>query len=40
MRASEIIRKKRDGLELSPAEIEWMVSGIGGEAADYQWSAL
>lgn len=40
MRAAEIIRKKRDGLELAPAEIEWMVRSIGGDATDYQWSAL
>jgi pyrimidine-nucleoside phosphorylase/thymidine phosphorylase len=41
MRAVDIIRKKRDGQALSPAEIGWMIEGIGsGEVADYQWSAL
>src|SRR5437763_13100240 len=41
MRAVDIIRKKRDGEELSPAEIGWMVAGIGrGDVPDYQWSAL
>ncbi len=41
MRAVDIIRKKRDGHRLEPAEIEWMVGGIAsGEVADYQWSAL
>ena len=41
MRAVDIIRKKRDGLTLSTAEIAAMVEGIAtGEVADYQWSAL
>jgi pyrimidine-nucleoside phosphorylase len=41
MRAVDIIRKKRDGLALSPAEIAVMVEGIAtGAVADYQWSAL
>jgi pyrimidine-nucleoside phosphorylase/thymidine phosphorylase len=41
MRAVDIIRKKRDGHPLDPAEIGWMVAGIAsGEVADYQWSAL
>src|SRR5580698_5220280 len=41
MRAVDIIRKKRDGLDLSTAEIVAMVEGIAtGEVADYQWSAL
>src|SRR3954447_24395445 len=41
MRAVDIIRKKRDGGELSGGEIAWMVAGIAsGEVADYQWSAL
>src|SRR5262249_37797068 len=41
MRAVEIIRKKRDGQALSPAEIALMVEGIAtGEVADYQWAAL
>ncbi len=40
MRAVDIVRKKRDGGELSAAEIDFMVLGIGREVADYQWSAL
>jgi pyrimidine-nucleoside phosphorylase len=41
MRAVDLIRKKRDGHALEPAEIDWLVGGIaGGEVADYQWSAL
>jgi pyrimidine-nucleoside phosphorylase/thymidine phosphorylase len=41
MRAVDIVRKKRDGLVLDPAEIAWMVEGITtGEVPDYQWSAL
>src|SRR5947199_8146835 len=41
MRAVEIIRKKRDGQALSPAEVAAMVQGIAtGEVADYQWAAL
>ncbi len=41
MRAVDIIRKKRDGDELSRTEICWMVEGIArGDVADYQWSAL
>jgi pyrimidine-nucleoside phosphorylase len=41
MRAVDIIRKKRDGLALSTAEIAAMVNGIAtGEVAEYQWSAL
>src|SRR5438270_9528417 len=41
MRAVDVIRKKRDGQALTPAEIGWMVEGIAsGEVADYQWSAL
>jgi pyrimidine-nucleoside phosphorylase len=41
MRAVDIIRKKRDGHALSPAEITAMVSGSAtGEVADYQWAAL
>jgi pyrimidine-nucleoside phosphorylase len=41
MRAVDIIRKKRDGHALDPAEISAMVAGIGsGTVADYQWSAL
>ena len=41
MRAVDIIRKKRDGHVLSPAEITAMVTGSAtGEVADYQWAAL
>ena len=40
MRAVDIVRKKRDGGELSAAEIDFMVQGIGQGVADYQWSAL
>ena len=41
MRAVDIIRKKRNGEELSRQEIAWMVAGIAsGDVADYQWSAL
>ena len=41
MRAVDIIRKKRNGEELSRDEIDWMVGGIAsGDVADYQWSAL
>ena len=41
MRPQDIIRKKRDGGELSPAEIEFFVRGVtSGEVADYQSTAL
>jgi pyrimidine-nucleoside phosphorylase len=41
MRPQDIIRKKRDGGELSREEIEFFVRGItGGEIADYQSTAL
>jgi pyrimidine-nucleoside phosphorylase len=41
MRAVDIIRKKRDGEALTPAEIAAMVSGSAtGDVADYQWAAL
>jgi pyrimidine-nucleoside phosphorylase len=41
MRAVDIIRKKRNGDELSLVEIDRMVGGIAsGDVADYQWSAL
>ncbi|MDR3762894.1 MAG: thymidine phosphorylase [Acidobacteriota bacterium] len=37
----ELIRKKRDGHELSPQEIEWIVSGCtSGELPDYQLSSF
>ncbi len=40
MRAVDVIRKKREGGALSADEIDFMVAGIGGDVADYQWSAL
>jgi pyrimidine-nucleoside phosphorylase/thymidine phosphorylase len=41
IRAVDIIRKKRDGRPLLPAEIAAMVAGTSnGEVADYQWAAL
>lgn len=41
MRAVDIIRRKREGHELTDREIGWMVEGIAsGEVPDYQWSAL
>ena len=40
MRAVDVIRKKREGQALSVEEVDFMVGGIGGEVADYQWSAL
>ena len=37
----DIIRKKRDGLELSEGEIQWFVNGyVKGEIPDYQTAAL
>jgi pyrimidine-nucleoside phosphorylase len=39
-RAVDVIRKKRDGVELSSAEIEWLVSSYTrGDIPDYQVSA-
>lgn len=41
MRPQDIIRKKRDGAELSKAEIAFFVNGVtADEVADYQVSAL
>ena len=41
MRMYDIIRKKRDGLELSEGEIQWFVNGyVKGEIPDYQTAAL
>ncbi|MGH2268661.1 pyrimidine-nucleoside phosphorylase [Streptococcus uberis] len=41
MRAVDLIQKKRDGLELSTQEIEWLISGYAnGSIPDYQMSAF
>ena len=41
MRAVDLIRRKRDGGELTADEIRFLVSGIAArEVPDYQWSAL
>jgi len=41
MRAVDLIRRKRDGGDLTPEEIEFLVRGIAtGEVPDYQWSAM
>jgi pyrimidine-nucleoside phosphorylase len=41
LRPQDIIRRKRDGAELSPEEIAFFVSGVTrGEIADYQSTAL
>ena len=41
MRAVDIIQKKRDGLELSSQEIEWLIEGyVAGTVLDYQMSAF
>src|SRR6266487_519756 len=41
MRPQDIIRKKRDGAELSREEIEFFIRGVtSGEVADYQSTAL
>ncbi|HMI90115.1 MAG TPA: thymidine phosphorylase [Polyangiales bacterium] len=40
-RAPALIARKRDGLELSPAEIAWLINGfVADEVADYQMSAF
>jgi len=41
MRAVDLIQKKRDGLELSEAEINFLIDGYtAGDIADYQMSAF
>ena len=41
MRAVDIIQKKRDGLELSNQEIDWLIEGyVAGTVPDYQMSAF
>ena len=41
MRAVDIIQKKRDGLELSKEEIQWLIDGyVEGAVPDYQMSAF
>jgi pyrimidine-nucleoside phosphorylase len=41
MRAVDLIRRKRDGGELSADEIRFLVGGIAtGEVPNYQWSAM
>ena len=41
MRAVDIIQKKRDGLELTKEEIQWLIDGyVAGTVPDYQMSAF
>ena len=41
MRTVDLIHRKRDGEELSPEEIAFLVDGYtGGEIPDYQMSAF
>ena len=41
MQMTELIRKKREGKELSSEEIEYMITGFtNGEIPDYQMSAF
>lgn len=40
MRAVDVIARKRDGSELTPAEIHWFINGVvNGSVADYQAAA-
>ena len=41
MRAVDIIQKKRDGLELTSQEIQWLIEGyVDGAVPDYQMAAF
>ena len=41
MRVPELIMKKRDGGELTEAELKYLIDGmVSGEVPDYQMSAL
>ena len=41
MRAVDIIQKKRDGLELTSQEIQWLIEGyVNGTVPDYQMAAF
>lgn len=41
MRAVDLIQKKRDGLELTKEEINWLIDGyVAGDVPDYQMSAF
>ena len=41
MRAVDIIQKKRDGLELTRQEIQWLIAGyVGGTVPDYPMAAF
>jgi pyrimidine-nucleoside phosphorylase len=40
-RAADLIARKRDGLQLTAAELRWLIAGfVRGEVADYQMSAF
>ena len=41
MRMYDVILKKRQGIELSDKEIQWLIRGyVGGNIPDYQMSAF